>query len=142
MFRVKAITGNSRIGNALGRIGEGVATRYILSKGYKLVDRNYREKWGEIDIIAEKTGILHFIEVKSVSRESKNNVTQETLNDKHRAEDNIHPAKLRRISRTIQSYLASRHLNSNCDWQFDAITVIIIADSKKAYVNMIGNLIL
>lgn len=64
----------------IGQIGENIAVKHLKKLGYKILDRNYRKKWGEIDIIAEKNEskslfqrvfkakkILHFIEVKSVS---------------------------------------------------------------------------
>jgi putative endonuclease len=147
MFLVKTIEGNSKIGNETGRLGEEIASRFVVTKGFKIIERNYRQKWGEIDIVAEFNNELHFIEVKSVSRESEKDVTRETKGDffpkdTYRAEDNIHPTKLKRLSRTIQSYLASEGKYSSENWHFDAITVIMNGVSKKAYVTMIGDLIL
>ena len=51
----------------VGRIGEGIATQFLERKGFRVVARNYRKPWGEIDIIAEKGGIVRFVEVKAVS---------------------------------------------------------------------------
>lgn len=48
-----------------GSIGENMAVEYLISKGYKILDRNYRTKIGEIDAIAIISGILVFVEVKS-----------------------------------------------------------------------------
>jgi len=48
-----------------GALGENMAVNYLKSKGYKIIDRNYRTSIGEIDIIAIKDNILAFIEVKS-----------------------------------------------------------------------------
>jgi len=50
-----------------GREFEDLAVKYLLSKGYKIVERNYRKKFGEIDIIALKEGTLVFVEVRSLS---------------------------------------------------------------------------
>ena len=145
-FRVKTTNGNDRIGNATGRLGEDIAAKFIANKGFNIIARNYRRKWGEIDIVAEFDNELHFIEVKAVSRENKNDVTHETNsirnNDAYRAEDNIHPTKLKRLSRTIQSYLASEGMSSSENWHFDAITVIMNGVSRKAFVTMINDLIL
>ena len=48
-----------------GFLGEDKAIKYLISKGYQILDRNYRTKIGEIDIIAIKSGILAFVEVKT-----------------------------------------------------------------------------
>lgn len=48
-----------------GKYGEELAYKYLISKGYKVLDRNYNTKVGEIDIIACKDNIVAFIEVKS-----------------------------------------------------------------------------
>ena len=51
----------------LGAKGEEVAVSYLKSKGYRIVERNYRIRFGEIDIIAEQGDDLVFIEVKTRS---------------------------------------------------------------------------
>jgi putative endonuclease len=51
----------------LGAKGEEVAVSYLKSRGYRIVERNYRIRFGEIDIIAEQGGDLVFIEVKTRS---------------------------------------------------------------------------
>jgi len=47
--------------------GEDLAAEYLKKNGYKIFERNYRTKFGEIDIIAEKNHSLYFIEVKTRS---------------------------------------------------------------------------
>lgn len=49
----------------LGRLGEDFAASVLEEKGYAIEARNFRCKFGEIDLIAEKDGILCFIEVKT-----------------------------------------------------------------------------
>jgi putative endonuclease len=51
----------------LGAKGEEIALRYLKSRGYRILERNYRIKFGEIDIIAEQGDNLVFIEVKTRS---------------------------------------------------------------------------
>jgi putative endonuclease len=50
--------------NALGKKGEEIAETYLIEKGYFILHRNWRHSHYEIDIIATKNDVLHFIEVK------------------------------------------------------------------------------
>ncbi|WP_298297422.1 YraN family protein [Hydrotalea sp.] len=50
---------------ATGNFGEDVAVRYVLDKGFKLLHKNWRYKYWEVDIIALQNNIVHFIEVKT-----------------------------------------------------------------------------
>lgn len=49
----------------LGKFGEDFACRYLQQQGYRIAYRNYRTRFGEIDIVAEKDEVLSFIEVKT-----------------------------------------------------------------------------
>ncbi len=51
--------------NIIGKKGEDLAIEYLKHKGFTLRERNYRTRWGEIDIIAEKNNTIYFIEVKT-----------------------------------------------------------------------------
>jgi len=51
--------------NELGSQGEAIAASYLVNKGYAILDRNYRCKLGEIDIIAGVDEYLVFVEVKT-----------------------------------------------------------------------------
>lgn len=51
--------------NTLGKKGEEIAVRFIKEKGYRIVEKNYRTVFGEIDIIAKDKEALVFIEVKT-----------------------------------------------------------------------------
>ena len=129
----------------IGKIGEDCACEYLKKKGFTIVNRNYLKKWGEIDIVARKAKKLYFVEVKSVSREistSKGkNVTHET-NDSYRAEDNMHPWKLQRLARTVQSYLLDKNVSDDVDWQFDMITVHIDMSKRLSRVFYTPDLVL
>jgi putative endonuclease len=50
--------------NQLGKQGEELAEKYLLLHGYEILHRNWRHSHYEIDIIAKKNGIIHFLEVK------------------------------------------------------------------------------
>ena len=123
----------------IGRVGEETACKFLVKRGFSIVEQNYRKKWGEIDIIAKNKGILHFVEVKTVSRETIRDVSRETL-DQYRPEENVHPKKLERLSRTIQTYLLEK--NYEGEWQFDVIAVFLDVKRREARCRYIDNVVL
>jgi len=124
----------------IGEIGENAATEFLKENGFSIVDRNYTKKWGEIDIIAEKSNKLYFIEVKSVSRPDLTNVIHET-SDQYNPEDNMHPWKLKRMARTIQTYLLSKNLDDK-EWQVDLLVVFLNLKDKDASIKVVEDIIL
>lgn len=50
---------------SLGKFGEDLATKYLQKQGYKIIERNFKKKYGEIDIVAQVDESLVFIEVKT-----------------------------------------------------------------------------
>lgn len=93
---------------AKGNIAEDRACKYLVSLGYRIIDRNVYNRFGEIDIIVFKENVLHFVEVKS-------GVTYES------AVNNITRSKLQKLNRTIQTYLQLKKLNT--DYCIDALIV-------------------
>ena len=125
----------------IGEIGENIAVKFLVKHGFSVLDRNYTKKWGEIDIVAEKGNKLYFIEVKSVSRPDLGNVSQETL-DQYNPEDNMHPWKLKRMSRTIQTYLLNKKITDEKEWQVDLLVVFLDIKNKKARIKVVEDIIL
>ncbi|KKT00453.1 MAG: hypothetical protein UV76_C0010G0028 [Candidatus Nomurabacteria bacterium GW2011_GWA2_43_15] len=125
----------------IGEIGENIAVRFLVKHGFSILDRNYTKKWGEIDIVAEKTNKLHFIEVKSVSKQNLDIVTHETL-DQYHPEDNMHPWKLKRLSRTTQTYLLSKKVPDEKEWQVDLLVVFLDIKGKKAKIKVVSDIVL
>jgi putative endonuclease len=123
----------------IGELGENIATMFLVKHGYTVLERNYTKKWGEIDIITEKKDKLYFIEVKSVSRDLTL-VSQET--DTWRPEDNMHPWKLKRMSRTIQTYLLSKNIPDEKEWVVHLLVVYLDIKNKKAKVKVVNEIIL
>jgi len=111
-----------------GRIGEDIAARFLLKKGYEILELNYRKFHGEIDIIAKDLNEIVFVEVKTVTREMLDTVTRET----YRPEDNMHKSKVKTVSRTAELYLIDKKLN--CEWRLDFIAVELDKSSNKAKV--------
>ena len=127
--------------NDVGKHGEDIAANYLLNKGYELLGRNYLKKWGEIDIITKKDGVLHFVEVKTVTRETSRLVNHETSNY-FRPEDNVHPWKVKRLKRAMQSYLAEHELSIESEWQFDLITIYLERGSDRFDLYFMDDLII
>ncbi|MFA5934767.1 MAG: YraN family protein [Candidatus Paceibacterota bacterium] len=137
-----------------GNLGESIACKYLTKKGFEIIERNYWQKCGEIDIIAKNKGLIHFIEVKSVScaypsnyqdnlnREIKSNDVSSETNDFYRPEDNLHAWKLERLTKTIQVYLAEKGVSDETDWKFDVITVYFDEKRLVSKVFMLENVIL
>lgn len=129
----------------IGAIGEDCACKYLKNHGYKIVDRNYLKQWGEIDIVAKKDNKMHFVEVKSVSREISGGqggeVTRETR-EEYRPEENIHPRKLQRLGRVVQSYLLEKDISDDVDWQFDVATVYIDMAKRISRVEVMEDVVL
>lgn len=122
----------------IGEIGENIAVKFLMKHGFSILERNYTKKWGEIDIVTEKNEKLYFIEVKSVSRET--NIVQRDL-DQYSPEDNMHPWKLKRISRTIQTYLLSKNLEEK-EWQLDLLVIFLNLKNKNAKIKVVSDIIL
>lgn len=127
--------------NEIGATGESLATKYLENKGFSVIDRNYRKKWGELDIIVQKDECLHFVEVKTVSRRSFGGKFEQEINN-YRPEDNMHPWKLKRLQRAIQTYLLEKYRSKEPLWQFDLICVFLDQEKRVAKVRLIENLIL
>ena len=126
----------------IGEIGENVAVKFLVKLGFAIIERNYTKKWGEIDIVTEKDKKIHFIEVKSVQRDmSVFPFIGQGSND-YRAEDNMHPWKLKRLSRTIQTYLISRKIPEDMEWQLDLLVVYLDLKNKKAKVKVENDIVL
>ncbi len=128
----------------IGELGENIACRYLINKGYKIKERNYTKKYGEIDIIASKSKIIYFIEIKSVSCEiTEDSVIHETnLRFRIRPEENLHQAKLKRLHNTIGTYLAEKLISESTPWQLDLVCVYLDVKTKKAKVVQIENIIM
>lgn len=99
--------------NELGKKGEEMARAYLQTKGYKIRHVNWvpNGSKNELDIVAEKDGMLVVVEVKSRSTE----------NFEH-PKDAITPAKIRRIVRATHDYIFNFDLT--IDTRFDVIAVL------------------
>ena len=102
----------------IGDHGEDFAAQMLEDAGYQILDRNYRTRVGEIDIIAIKDGVLHFIEVKT-----------RTADDFGYPADAVTEEKQRSIRRSAECYLTSRHaMWRNISLDVMEITANLITD--------------
>ncbi len=101
----------SLTGMRTGKRGEDLAAASLEKAGYRILERNYRCRFGEIDIVAEEGDVLAFVEVKCRRSES--------FGDPREA---VGPPKQRKISMISLHYLAERHLEHRAA-RFDVVAV-------------------
>ena len=111
----------------VGRGGEDIACQFLVRRGYRVIERNYRRKWGEIDVIAEKDGSIRFVEVKAVSREKMPDFSHEM---DYRPEELVHRTKLRKVARTAALYMEER--KDKREYQIDVVGVIMNEATRTA----------
>ncbi len=102
------------IGKKIGDTGENFAKEFLLKNGFKILEQNHWRKWGEIDIIARKNDMLHFVEVK----------TSIWQNSSFTPEDRVNVSKRQKFARIIETYLLESNLEED-DFQVDIISVYL-----------------
>ena len=95
-----------------GNAGEQKACDYLITQGYTILERNWRTKGGEIDIISFKEGKIVFVEVKSLP-----NGTPELL------QNELNRRKLQRIVKTSKCFLLKHRQYSNSYVRYDVIVI-------------------
>ena len=126
--------------NEIGAIGEQIAANHYGNRGFSNIETNYLKKWGEIDIVARGTEGVHFIEVKTVSYETKAKLELALSHETWRPEDNVHRAKIERMYRTIKSWILENRYEG--DWQIDVAIVRLVPREKFSTIKIIDNVIL
>jgi putative endonuclease len=111
-----------------GQLGEDIACQFLNGKGFTVIERNYRKTWGEIDIIAEFKGSVRFVEVKALSRENIADISREM--NGYRPEEQVHPAKLKKLARTAELYMQEK--GDERDYQIDVVGVYLNPATRTA----------
>ncbi len=141
MLYVELKSRNNQHNKQVGKTGEEIASKFLRSRGFDVLEMNYLKKWGEIDIVSRETGgKVHFIEVKTVSYETKDLLKQAVTRRTWRPEENVHREKMKRLSRAIESWLMKN--NYKGEWQIDVLAVRIVPREKYATVKSLNNVIL
>jgi len=97
----------------LGKSGEDLAAKVLQKKGLKIITRNFRNKFGEIDIIAKDNETLVFVEVKTRAS-ARFGLPEEAVTE----------AKQQQVIRVASSYL-SQHKLLNVPVRFDVVAITI-----------------
>jgi putative endonuclease len=105
----------------LGRLGEQLAADHMVRRGFEIVERNYRTRWGELDIVAFDGRTLAFCEVK----------TRRLATGRANPFDALHAPKRSRVRKMAGSWLIERSDRPYADeLRFDAIGVTFARDGR------------
>ncbi len=112
---------------ARGNFGESLAREYLEKKSFKILESQYFARVGEIDIVAEKQGKLHFVEVKTRSSATFGN-----------PEDALTRSKAEKIRKAVGLYLLNNKI-SHQNYQIDLITVELNYKTRNASICFLEN---
>ncbi len=105
--------------------GEALAGKLLKKRGFKILKRNYVNKYGEIDIVAYYKGAISFVEVKT--RQSENYGPPELAVTKE---------KRKRIIRTASNYLVKNNIEDT-DCRFDVVSILFKENDNKPDIKFI-----
>ena len=111
----------------VGKHGEDIACEYLISKRYKILARNWRKQWGEIDIVARAPDTtLVFCEVKALSH-----------SDDFKPEDHLNKKKMANMKKIGEFYAREneKEINPETGWRIDLIAI----DLTNGERNVINN---
>lgn len=111
----------------LGRWGEDLAVRYLKGRGYTVLARNFRTRWGEIDVVAQEEGSLVFVEVRT-RRSGTYGVPEESLTEEKKAH----------LVVTAQEYLQA-HGAEGQQWRIDLLVIEVGRGGKPKRMELLEN---
>ncbi len=116
-----------RAKSEVGQIGEDTACRYLKDKGYRIIERNVKQPWGEIDIIAKgKGGLLVFVEVKTIMGDRETY----TPEDHYSFSKGV---KTRRAAQLFAGNPKNKKLIKEVGWRIDLIAIRILNPELTDY---------
>ncbi len=109
-----------------GEIGEKLAADYLKTRGFRIVVRNFRVRFGELDIVCQKGRLLVFVEVKAViSYQLPGNQSSGFSPEQHFTKQ-----KITRLKRAIEIFLIKNKLSSEIEQRLDLIALELDVNSK------------
>ena len=124
-----------------GQLGEKIAKMFLVKRGFSRFEANYRQKCGEIDIVAHETstGTLWFFEVKTLSVGSFPCAEwgNELGSGGFRPEEQVDRRKLAKLYRTITIYLDQKGVSQETPWRLGVISVLLNSETRLARVSFI-----
>ncbi len=104
---------------AIGDAGEEMARRFLEQKGFKILEVNYRTRWGELDLVARDGETLVFVEVKTRTQGRFGSPLDAVTEDKQR-----------RVIRMAQTYLLERRVKDR-PMRFDVIGIDLAGGTPR-----------
>ena len=101
---------------SIGSAGEDAAAVFLERHGFRIIGRNYRKPYGEIDIVASRERIVHFIEVKTSKFFENSDFTPEIR---------VNARKIKAIKRICETFLREGKFSDEQRWQIDVVSVIL-----------------
>lgn len=98
---------------SFGKLGEKLAENYLALNGFKILFRNFNTKFGEIDLIAEKSSKLHFIEVKT-----------RTSNHMGEPYEAVNSRKVSHLKKAAYIYISNNKLTGR-KYSVDVVSIIV-----------------
>lgn len=134
----------------LGALGERIACEYLVEKGYKILAKNYRISFGEIDIIAKRKRrfftyndkTIHFVEVKTLLVQSFHPERNEGFPTAVQAffpEDHVNYKKQKKLRQLAQIWLEKKGFLQDYPYQIDIIGILVDKNTRKTEVKYFLN---
>ncbi len=111
----------------IGKTGEALACRYLKRRGYEILERNYKTKIGEIDIVARDGRVLVFVEVKT-RKSDHYGLPEEAINAK----------KIRKLTQLGELYIKHKRLYKS-EARFDVVGILMDRGNGSNTIKLIKN---
>ncbi len=112
-----------------GGMGENLAAEFLADKGYRVLERNWHTRWGELDIIAQKSDVLVFVEVKTKIGDAFGS-----------PEEMVNSYKLAQVRRMTEVYRVTKGF-PNQEARIDVVAVVLDREHQPVRVTHYENVI-